>query len=275
MYFRVVSDVHLEHWLSGTYTAGDVEVWMGKAAPPAETDKDATLILAGDISQYPTQRRFMLEAVAPRFKQVIYVAGNHEHWGNLLEDWSVEVKELEAQFEGKILISRINEVRSCELGNDTSLIYATMWAPYGRDNPVYESVLRGNMDCKRIKRVRFGTENRTTYPKDFQDMYTVELKGIEESLKTNHAAGKKSIVVTHHVPSLKMRLPGLSHDAWDDMFISPHAECFMHEDWAPKFWFFGHTHKAWDLQIGNTRCISNPFGYPGEKYMGWVANKTV
>lgn len=273
--FRIVSDIHLEHWCSGTYTEGDIRTWMKKAVPEAATDKDSVLFLAGDISQYHPQRRYMLEAVASRFKHVVYVAGNHEHWGGKLTEWNPEATELE-KLAPNITVARsgtaMNIHQEGEVDSQIRIIAATMWAPYGRDNPVYAAALTGNADCKKIRpdKVRF-----KCFPKDFQDLYTAELGSIEHFLKENFAAGKDSAVVTHHVPSLRLRLPGLDADPFDDMFMSPHAECFMHEDWAPKFWFFGHTHKSWDIQIGKTRCISNPFGYPGETYQGWTQVKIV
>ena len=271
--FRIVSDIHLEHWCHGSYTKQDIAVHMSKAVPPVPTDKDATLILAGDISPYHIQRKWMLEAVSPRFKKIVYVAGNHEHWANRLTDWNGEAQNLETDF-ANVYVGQTNE--ACRTISDKDgeldIVYATMWAPYGRDNPVYEAVLAGNADCRRIMA---DWTLRQCNPKDFQDMYTAELKGIKDILIESHKHGKPAAVVTHHVPSLKLRLPGLDPDPFDDMFMSPHAECFMHEDWAPKFWFFGHTHKAWDIQIGKTRCVSNPYGYPGERYMGWVTNKTL
>lgn len=273
--FRIVSDIHLEHRCPGTYTRGGIQTWMNMAIPKAETDKDSILILAGDISPYHPQREAMLDAVALRFKRVIYVAGNHEHWGGWLNAWNAEAEDLE-KIAPNVVVARsgsaMNVFENGGEGSKIRIIAATMWAPYGRDNPLYEAALTNNADCARI---RPGSTRLRCVPKDFQDLYTAELGDIEMFLKENHGKGKESVVVTHHMPSLKLRLPGLNADPFDDMFMSPHAECFMHEEWAPKFWFFGHTHKSWDIQIGKTRCISNPFGYPGETYRGWTSVKVV
>lgn len=29
----------------------------------------------------------------------------------------------------------------------------------------------------------------------------------------------------------------------------------------PSAWLFGHTHESMDVMIGDTRCLSNPYGY--------------
>lgn len=273
MLFRVVSDIHLEHHASGTYNASIVAAHMNKAVPPISTDSESTLLLCGDISQYWPQRRDMLYAVASRFKKVVYVAGNHEHWGSNLLNWNAEAQSLEKLFKN-VYVGRTNDAcrTFSEEDGDLDIIYATMWSPYGRGNPVYEAALTGNADCKYIKT---GYTDRQCLPLDFQQMYVAELVGIKVNLIESHKHGKQVAVVTHHVPSLKLRLPGLNPDPFDDMFMSSDAEAYMHEAWAPKFWFFGHTHKAWDIQIGKTRCVSNPYGYPGESYQGWVSAKVV
>ena len=33
---------------------------------------------------------------------------------------------------------------------------------------------------------------------------------------------------------------------------------------APKLWIHGHTHERCDYQLGTTRVVANPLGYPNE-----------
>jgi predicted phosphodiesterase len=268
MVFRVVSDTHFEHWLPNP--GADTKTFLYQVLPWHDSDPHSTLILAGDISSHPVQRRDMLNEASARFKEIIYVAGNHEHYGGRLDTWNEEATALEAQF-NNVHISRQNEAMSFE-PDDLQVLYATMWAPYGKTDPLREMKLNNTSDCHWIQK---DVWSRRSCAKDYQEMYTKELDSLRELCKISHSINQKCAVVTHHVPSLKMRHPRFPEDVSDDMFMAPEAEAFMYEDWAPKFWFFGHTHKAWDIQIGNTRCISNPYGYPNEQYQGWVSAKIV
>ena len=39
----------------------------------------------------------------------------------------------------------------------------------------------------------------------------------------------------------------------------------MFLDKKPKLWIHGHTHCKFDYNIGNTRIVTNPSGYPSER----------
>lgn len=263
MLFRLVSDTHFEHQAKTPCVLA--------ALPTGREDTNTTLILAGDISSDPVQRRKVLEEVSPRFREIVYVPGNHEHYEGRLDTWDAEAEALEDEFKN-VHIGRMGEANYIRLEDGSDLIYATMWAPYGVHDLLRELALNRTSDCRWIEADASG---RKCTPKDFQVLYTAELADIKAKLISSHAVGLKTVVVTHHVPSLKLRHPNFPEDASDDMFMAPEAENFFAEKWAPKFWFFGHTHKAWDIQIGKTRCISNPYGYPNEKYQGWVSAKVV
>lgn len=270
--FRIVSDIHLEHWLGNR--RADTKTILYSMLPHADSDPQSTLILAGDACPYPEQREDMLNELAVRFKRVVYVAGNHEHWGQRLDQWNDWAGHASMSGHTNVIIGESGHaVTFAPMDvHEPAIIAATMWAPYGRDDPVTEIALTGNADCARIK-----PDDKTLrcLPKHFQDLHTAEIADIKKHLIQFHEHGRQTAVVTHHVPGHFLRLPGLDANAWDDMFMSEEAASFMHEEWAPKYWFFGHTHKSWDIQHGKTRCISNPYGYPGETYRGWQQVKVV
>jgi hypothetical protein len=39
----------------------------------------------------------------------------------------------------------------------------------------------------------------------------------------------------------------------------------MHGPGAPTVWIHGHIHSAHDYEVGDTRIVSNPRGYPHER----------
>ena len=83
------------------------------------------------------------------------------------------------------------------------------------------------------------------------------------------SSGKSdTVVVTHHAPSPR------SLRNWDperpqsfgelDWCYASNLECLMCSDAAPALWLHGHVHANRDYQVGNTRIVANPRGYPRE-----------
>lgn len=65
-----VSDLHVDHEAN--------RQWLAQLS---ERDfRDDALILAGDVSDRPDRLRACLEALVRRFRQVLFVPGNHELW---------------------------------------------------------------------------------------------------------------------------------------------------------------------------------------------------
>ena len=74
----------------------------------------------------------------------------------------------------------------------------------------------------------------------------------------NSRADKK-VVVTHHVPSFRMQCPKFADSKANGAFIVELEEYISYSD--INYWIFGHSHYNVDIQIGNTRCVSNQLGY--------------
>jgi hypothetical protein len=71
--------------------------------------------------------------------------------------------------------------------------------------------------------------------------------------------------MTHHLPSFIGIAPhfkgeminyGYASDLDDFIIMNPHVT----------HWVWGHTHFAGEWTIGNTKCLSNPRGYPPSLY---------
>ena len=74
----------------------------------------------------------------------------------------------------------------------------------------------------------------------------------------------KTVVVTHHAPSLKSIHSDYKSNEWNPCFVSD-LEKLMD---GVGFWVHGHTHSSFDYQIGKTRVVCNPRGYPND-LDGW------
>jgi len=71
-------------------------------------------------------------------------------------------------------------------------------------------------------------------------------------------------VVTHHAPSIRSLAYG-AHATRDNPLAPAYAsdlEGVMGGGTVP-LWIHGHTHLPIDYDVGGTRVLSNPRGYPG------------
>ena len=90
LHIREFSDLHLERFYDlfdrtdGAFTKSE----LLRLIPSLPTDKKTVLIIAGDLAPVRTISRLgtFLELTVPRFQHVIYVMGNHEHYGSNLPD---------------------------------------------------------------------------------------------------------------------------------------------------------------------------------------------
>ena len=96
-------------------------------------------------------------------------------------------------------------------------------------------------------------------------MHYNSLKWLEDSLRKSKT--DKNVVVTHHAPSPK----SLPDQYKNDILSAAHASDLSEliDKYQPDIWIHGHIHSPSDYNIGNTRVICNPRGYPDEPYNGF------
>jgi len=80
----------------------------------------------------------------------------------------------------------------------------------------------------------------------------------------------KTVVVTHFAPSLKVANPKFPVDEISAYFNSGFDSLI--EKHQPDLWAFGHNHANFDINIGETRVISNQRGYGKECADTYLSN---
>ncbi len=70
----------------------------------------------------------------------------------------------------------------------------------------------------------------------------------------------KTVVITHHAPSLKCVHPTFGMNLIAGSFMSNCDDLIEQAD----LWMFGHTHSNLDTHIGKCRLVSNQRGYVNE-----------
>lgn len=248
MKLRVFSDIHNE--IRRYYQKNKYKPWFPE---PLATDKDTILILAGDIDHAKQIPKY-LNLLAPQFKAVIHVAGNHEFYGSNVQSCRRKMQEG--------LADNVYHLdNECVTIEGQKFLGTTMWTNLtGRE----AEIMRVMNDYRQI-RTRAAGGYRRIHPYDTTEYHKLALQFIANNVT------KDTIVITHHSPIS----PGNSAlGGFNPYGIQPsdvdyayHAclENQILDDWNPKAWISGHVHKVSDNQYFNTRLITNCVGYMGEE----------
>ena len=224
MRIQLLSDAHLEfHPDAGRSFIASLD--------PQGVD---VLVLAGDICGN-TQVDAALAAFCARYREVVYVYGNHELYGTSFE----ELREALARVGQHNQNLHILDRGVAEIGG-VRFVGAPLWFPFQPDNHRYQAALN---DFRLIA--------------DFSSLVYEEHERAKRFLVANVREG--DVVVTHHLPSMKSVPPGYLEDPLNRFFVAPMDELINRT--RPLLWLHGHTHDSVDYRLGSTRVVGNPFGY--------------
>jgi len=217
---------------------------------PPETDADV-LVLAGDVDV--GMRGMALAKAWSRGRPVIYVAGNHEYYGEAIprhtERLAAGAEGSEVHFLERRAVA-IDGVRflGCTLWTDFELFGARMVAMAAAQEVMPD-----------FREIRVSPEFRRLRPTDLEALHATSLRWLVARLEEEFAG--PTVIVTHHAPSLRSCNPAHRTDPVSAAFASD-LEWLL--DGRAALWLHGHTHHSCDYAIGGTRVVSNQRGYPGE-----------
>jgi Icc-related predicted phosphoesterase len=245
MKIRLASDIHTEFH--------PPLLTIDTYLPPLPEDSETTLVLAGDVSVGIPSLSF-LDEVSARFKHVVYVTGNHEYYNH-------DVNSLDTCIEDTIY----DNWRNVHYLNNTSMVLddvmfygGTSWTHVEEDDQW--TVQRSMSDFMRICKVDPVTAKVTKFtPTDANEIhedFDTELRELLVGFKPPLPV----VVVSHHTPS---------EQSADDMYKGDKLNCAYHNNYEELLkansnvilWLHGHVHNSNDYIIGDTRVVSNPYGY--------------
>ncbi|MDE0309810.1 MAG: metallophosphoesterase [Acidiferrobacterales bacterium] len=207
------------------------------------------VVLAGDIhlgSQGASWAKSNFTEVP-----VIYLCGNHEYYRG-------EVAAVHHAIRQETKGSNIHfcENRSVEVGN-VRFLCATLWTDLRSTGDELQLKALGSHMMNDYRLIKFG--DRVLDPDDTQRFHFESRRYLESELNDSSRAAMKTVVVTHHAPSLK----SLRYERVDPEFSSFYASSLddLIMQSQASLWIHGHTHESVDYQIGTTRVVSNPRGY--------------
>lgn len=245
MLIRLVSDLHCEFGMFDL--------------PELPEDKDTVLILAGDIGVVKRMKSTILtylDEYAERFKDVIYIMGNHESYKGSVTNSLQKVQDAISHDNVHVLENDVVTI------DDVAFVCATMWASYDNANPM--TILEAETGMNDHKIIRCGKNIDDAYHYKFKahDAYSLFLQSkdfIFDAIDIEKTLNRKICVVTHHAPSFKSIAEEFKGNKLNGVYASQLDEDIINT--RPDVWIHGHVHLSFDYMIENTRVLCNPRGY--------------
>lgn len=241
---RVMSDLHLEHDRG----------WM---IPVMDGEADQVLILAGDIVPFTVMYQIMpfFEDISKRFRQVIYVPGNHEYYGgDIVTGMRLATYKLQKLRNIKLLHDDFIRI-------DNTYIYGTtLWTSL--NGAIIEKVPYMVADYKCISNgKRRLTPARTMWDNEHSRCLIRRFNDTD--------LGANKVLVTHHPINYDFMSPRWVGSESNPMFYNT-----MPWDEVDDFEcvISGHTHDGIRIDDEDKQGYINPRGYPSEGFMGNTFN---
>jgi len=222
------------------------------------------LVLAGDICvakhfdsrpNLTESYKQFFEDCSKKFKHIIYVIGNHEHYHYVFNDTH------------KQLLQNLGHVPNIHILNnqtvtidDITFVGGTMWTNMNEEDSMTMGAVTDFMPDWRIIKYFDGVNYRKYTPQlSIQEFdRTVQYINIVTQPKD-----KKFVVITHHSPSFQSCHEKWSGDIGNGAFHT-NLDDFIAYRPQIKAWVHGHTHDPCEYDISTTRIVCNPRGYPKE-----------
>lgn len=259
MRVSVCSDLHLEF--------GDLELPGGDV-----------LILSGDVCESRTLRRHKYDPInlsdthgtskrldraarffqeeCAKYKDVIYVMGNHEHYHSQFhKTWH----ELHAEVPDNVHVLEQEHV----IINDVLFMGATLWTDMNKGDPLTLHATKSMMSDYQAITFKDPVHNvyRKLDPKDTARVHRETMAWFKFMCEEHR--DKKIVVVTHHAPTFQSVNEHYKHDTlMNGAYASDLSEFILNQE-NILFWTHGHMHDPCDYMVGQCRVICNPRGYVG------------
>ena len=244
MKLRCLSDLHLEHFCAGQYF------------DPGEGD---ILILAGDIicAKHLKKNGYLkdvylrfFEDCSKNFKNILYVLGNHCHYGYNYEGTQKTIQEhLPDNFQ-------LMENDTVKIG-DYNFIGFTFWTDFRNENPLEMMYAQQYMNDYKVIRITSNFRKLNT-----NDTLGFHKKSKEYLLNQLQELNENVVVISHMAPSYQSVHKDFKNTE-NGAFVSDLDDLILSYPQI-KYWCHGHLHSYSNYTIGNCNIICNPVGYPGQ-----------
>lgn len=238
MRIQLVSDLHLE--------------FLAQCAPGERlfqiSPEADVLVLAGDIAAGAAAIGHFADAPVP----VLYVLGNHEHYGAEIDSTLQACREAAAGTAVTVL------EEDAFVLDGVRFLGCTLWTDYR-----FRSGLTPEQNMLAAEReladhYAIHQNGRLFTAADALRRHTRSLAWLDEQLRQWHRG--RTVVVTHHGPhprSVHQRFLNHRTMALNGAFVSELSEQLARAD----LWLHGHVHDCFDYHEAGCRVVANPRGY--------------
>jgi predicted phosphodiesterase len=227
----------------------DLHLSLGALAIP-RNDADV-VILAGDIAR-PREAVSWASGFA---KPVLYVAGNHEFYGNSIAGAAKELRQLCAGTNIRVLDNDAVVI------DGVRFLGTTLWTDFmlfGDGEQRAAAIQQALSFMRDFSRIRVGDAADALFtPGDSAALFKNQSGWLQARLGEAHAG--PTVVITHHAPSRGSIHPRFAGSLLNACFVSD-AEHLVDAGRA-RLWIHGHTHDSFDYLLNGTRVVCNPRGY--------------
>lgn len=255
MLCSVISDLHIEFHDICNLPPGDILILAGDIFVAAHMHKFHTDAISS--SERKKYEKFCKEELS-KFKHILYVKGNHEHYHGNFEDTSSILREyLSSHISNLTLLDNESIII-----DGIKFIGSSLWGTYGCNTINHMFIQESMNDCLVIKTLlpiddefNYGKKGRNLNVFDIYKEHMKSCNFIENELKDTKLP---CIIITHHAPSyLCLDIGNKLSDAYAS---NQHG---LIEEYKPKLWIYGHTHNPMQIKINETLLMTNPRGYFG------------
>jgi len=260
MKINVISDLHLD-FADLTLPGGDVLILSGDICEARRLKKDMynpdmVLFEHERKDQRPDRYYRFFEEECSKYREVVMVMGNHEHYGF---QYQKTYAHIASQLPDNVTLLE-NQTHTID---DVIFVGCTLWTDMNQSDPLTMFHMKSQMNDYR--QVTMFNESKNVYhrldpERTVADHYKSKVY-IQQIVEADPL--KKYVVVTHHAPSKSSTHPHYINDTLMNGAYSSDLSEFILDHPQIKFWTHGHTHDPFDYMIGSTRIICNPRGYSG------------
>lgn len=263
MKITVVSDLHID-FADMTLPGGDVLILSGDICEAKSLKKSMYnpnyTALPGERLDRRADRfyRFFEEECSQKYRETIYVMGNHEHYHfkynktyqHLLENLPSNVTLLENQ--------------TYEI-DDITFVGCTLWTDMNKYDPL--TAWHVGQTMSDYKYITNFYKEKSLYYRLTPEVTIADHKRSCDYIRhvVENDPTKRYVVVTHHAPTERSVAEVYKGDTLMNGAYFSELSDFIESHPQIELWTHGHMHDPSDYTVGKTRILCNPRGYFGHE----------
>ena len=254
MKIQYISDIHLET----RNNKKDFDKYLIPNAP--------YLALCGDIG-YPHSQTFkdFMDYCSKNWLEVFYITGNHDYYNKIYTRWKYsspysmkQVEEyIEELFKSYTNVHYLQKKRFDIPNTQYSILGCTLWV----EIPIYKYV-DAIHSLNDVNYISIDGYQRLS-PEDIDTLHEDHCKWLMRSLESIGSLGRKTIVLTHHLPTKLLISEEYINNSRNYLFYTELPDYIYHP--ALQAWICGHSHSSKRILLkNNIELMMNCKGYSKE-----------